>query len=956
MGFLTSNEETAAMELKKQWLNINGADRMILFEPDRDLLSDVIRRLGLTGTKVGCGTGVCGACSVLLDGKVVRSCTRKMKSVNPYSKIVTIEGVGTPTCLHPLQQAWITYGGVQCGFCTPGFIVSAKGLLDENPSPTREEVRNWFQKHRNVCRCTGYKPLVDAVMAAAKVLRGEATIDDISYQLPIDGNYYGDSVPRPTALAKVCGTCDYGDDIKLKLPPETLHAVIVQPKKAHHADILSIDYSEAEQMPGVVKVITAKDVKGDNRLQAYLAHKRSCIVAPTRPLICDKKIFRYGDVVALVAADTEQHARAAANAVKVELKPLPEHLTYLDAVLPGAIRVHEEYPNVFLKQPVHKGESLACDVIESSKHSAEGSFYSSREPHMSIEGDVAQAYWGEDGLLTIHCKAQALTRVRDGLAKGIGLEPSQIRVIENPTGASFGWAMTPGSFGLAAIAAMETGMPVTLSFTYEEHHHYSGKRCPAFINARIACDENGKLTALEYDAGVDHGPYADSGDGLAQRMSRFMGFPYYFPNVSGLVRLSSTNHNFGVAYRGFGSPQVYTASESLIDMLAEQAGIDPFEFRYRNIAREGQTNINSYPFRQYPMEEIMDKMHPYYERAVKKAATADTPEVRRGVGLAWGGYNVTGGKMDHATVAVSINPDDTFTQYNTWEDQGQGGDVGTVMHMLEAFKPLKLTPDRVKLVQNDSAICPDSGMAAGSRSHYMTGKATIIAAKKLLDAMRKPDGSYRNYDEMVAEGIEVKYFGRYENAIYDLPNIDPNTGVGDPTPAYTYGLFMAEVEVETATGITNVIGFTCVDDVGVIGNKASVDGQAYGGISHSIGFALKENYDDVKKHTNIYKSGIPYIKDIPDKIELIHCENPRDDGPFGSSGASEVYQSSGHAAILNGIYNATGVRIFELPATPEKVLSGIKTLAAGGTIAPPAKYYLGSELYDELDDLAANPV
>ena len=247
------------MQLRKLWLNINGADRMVVCDPEKDTLADLLRRLGLTGVKMGCGIGVCGVCSVLLDGKVVKACVKKMKSIPEFSKIVTIEGVGTPMHLHPLQQAFITYGGVQCGFCIPGFIVSAYALLQQNLNPTREDVRAWFKKNHNYCRCTGYKQIVDAVMAAARVMRGEATMEDIQFHGE-GKRYYNSKLPRPSALAKVCGTADYGEDVSMKMPGGTLYVAPVQPRITHHAKILSIDTSEAEKMPGVVRVITAKDV------------------------------------------------------------------------------------------------------------------------------------------------------------------------------------------------------------------------------------------------------------------------------------------------------------------------------------------------------------------------------------------------------------------------------------------------------------------------------------------------------------------------------------------------------------------------------------------------------------------------------------------------------------------------------------------------------------------------
>ncbi len=955
------------MRLRKTWLNINGANRMFICNPETDSLSDVLRRLGLTGTKVGCDTGVCGSCTVILNNKLVRACLRKISKVEEYSSVLTIEGIGTPTNLHPIQVAMMNNGAVQCGFCTPGFVVSSYALLLENKNPTREEVRDWFQKNLNVCRCTGYKQIVDAVMAAAKVMRGEATIADISFQDPEDKDYYGKPLVRPSALAKVCGLADYGDDQELKMPAETLHVAVVQPRIAHHAKILNIDTSEAEKMPGVVKIITHKELKaagGSNIMSEAQFHERTTVMVPSRKVLAEDKIHRWGDVVALAVADTKDHARAAAAKVKVEIERLPEYLNYLDAVMPDAIRIHEDTPNIFSMQPVLKGAALedpskVAEIIDDSAYRVEGSFYSSREPHLSIEGETLQAYFDEDGCLTVQCKSQGVFSVYARMGNPIGVPKEKLRIITNATGGSFGWSTNPGDIALVATAAVVTQMPVALSMTWEEYQHFTGKRSPCHSNGRLACDENGKITAAEFDFGMDHGAYSWGGDDKMTKPARFAFFPYFVPHAAGLVRVANTNHNYGVAYRSYGSPQAYTLSEALIDMLAKKAGIDPFEFRWRNIARSGQTNINSYPFRQYPMEEIMQKMRPHYERAVKEAKEKDTPELRRGIGLSWGGFNVTraGSSPDSASVAFELNPDNSITKYDTWADVGQGGDIGSLMVTLEAFKPLGITPDRIKLIQNDTKMCPDSGIAAASRSHYMNGNASIVAAEKMLNAMRKPDGSYRSYDEMVKESLPTRYDGSYETSTTPgLCRIDPNTGIGDPTPSYTYALNLAEVEVDTRTGKTRVIRFTCVDEVGKIGNIDAVNGQAYGGISHSIGFALTENYDDVKKHTNMAASGVPYIKDIPDDITVIHLENYCEDGPFGSSGASEAFQSSGHMAVLNAIDNACGVRIYEMPATKEKVKAGLDIISKGGKVLPPKKYFLGSDLYDELENMHANPV
>jgi aldehyde oxidoreductase len=249
--------------MQKKVLNINGMAKTVIADPEASL-GDVIRKqLLLTGTKVSCDDGHCGACSVIMDGKLTLACVTKMKRVPDGAKITTIEGIGAPEKLHALQMAFIKYGSAQCGFCIPGFIVSAKALLDEKPNPSREEVRTWFTKHHNACRCTGYKPIVDAVMDAAKAIRGEMSLKELEFQMPSDGRIWGSNYPRPTAVAKVTGTLDYGQDLGLKMPPGTLQLALVQ-AKVSHANILSIDTSEAEKMPGVFKVVTHKDVKGKN--------------------------------------------------------------------------------------------------------------------------------------------------------------------------------------------------------------------------------------------------------------------------------------------------------------------------------------------------------------------------------------------------------------------------------------------------------------------------------------------------------------------------------------------------------------------------------------------------------------------------------------------------------------------------------------------------------------------
>lgn len=940
------------MAIQRMTLIINGAERSFVCDPEESLAT-VIRRIGLTGTKVGCGTGQCGACELLVNGKLVRSCTKKMKTVEPYSKILTIEGIGTASHLHPLQLAWMAYGGVQCGFCTPGFIMSAYALLQVNDHPTRQEVRDWFQKNRNACRCTGYKPLVDAVMAAAKVMRGEMSREELIFKIPEDGRIYNTRYPRPAALGKVLGLTDYGADLAEKLPG-VLQAAVVLPG-VHHANILSIDTSEAEKAPGVVKVVTAKDVKGINRITMPINSPRAKGNGFERPIFNDKKIFRWGDIPALVLADTREHARAAAKLVKLELEVLPAYLTAVETFAEDAIPIHAEYPPVIVEQPVFYGNDPR-EEFEKSAYTVEGSFSTSRQPHMPIEPDTVQAYVDGDGVLVLHSKTLYLQFPIATISAGIGYPKEKIRVIENPTGGSFGYSFDPHTQAVVAVAALAAGRPVSLTLSYEEHMHITGKRLPSYTNARLGCDKDGRLNAAAFETLMDKGAYSILAHLYANKAVRFFGMPYRIPNVWGWGGVGMSNHAFGTAYRGAGSPQTQHVSEQLMDMLAEKAGIDPLEFRYRNVLTEGDEHYNGHTFTVYPMREILDKMRPKYEAALERARSVPDGTVKRGVGICCGAFNVTSDANDYCSITVELNKENGITVYSTWQDQGQGADIGTLTNCHEAFRELGIRPDQIKLVMNDTALPSVHGPSAGSRSHFMDGRAMVDGAGKLMDAMRKPDGTFRTYEEMAAEQIPTKYQG--VSMTHDITSpLDPNTGQGNPAPEYMFAAFLAEVDVDTQTGKVKVVSMHCVADVGVIGNYLAVDGQAYGGMSHMIGFALSEDYSDVKKHNSLIGAGFPYIDSVPDgeNFTVEYVQTPRPSNPFGSCGCAEVFQSSDHVAILNAIYHAVGVRIYSIPATPDKILEGIRLVQNGEEI-PNEPYYFGHDFYEKMDEIRANPV
>lgn len=911
----------------KRTFIVNGVARTVLVEEDETLASFLRERLLLTGCKIGCGQGHCGACNVIVDGKVTRSCITKLSRVRDNAEITTIEGIGTLSDMHPLQVAWMAHGCAQCGFCSPGFIMSAKGLLDQNQNPTREEVRNWFNMNRNLCRCTGYKPLIDAVMDAARVMRGEITKEDLVFK-PTEDSIVGTKYIRPSAAQKVTGTWDFGADDALKMPKDTLRLALVQ-ADVSHALLKGVDTSEAEKMPGVFKIITAKDVPGKNRINGLvmLPLNNKCD-GWDRPILCDEKIFQFGDAIAIVAADTEAHARAAAAAVKVDYEELPAYMNAMDAITEDAIEIHPGTPNAYYETNCIKGPEFDFD---SAPNVVEIESYCSRQPHLAIEPDCGYAYIDEDGMLTIHSKSIGLHLHMPMIADGIGVPMEKLRLVQNHTGGTFGYKFSPTNEAILGVAALVCQRPVSLVFNMYQNITYTGKRSPAFLHIKLAADENGKLLGLWGDNYVDHGPYSEFGDLLTHRLSQFVGAGYHIPSIRNKSQTVFTNHAWGSAFRGYGSPQSFMGSEIAIDVLAAQMGMDPFDIRELNCYKESEhsTIPTGYEPDVYCLEEMFQKARPLYEAGKKRVAeknAASDGRYKYGIGVATGVYGSGLDGVDSSQAYAELNADGTVTMYISWEDHGQGADMGALVSSHETLREAGFKPEQIRLVMNDTKITPNSGPAGGSRSQVMTGNACRLACENLLAAMKKDDGTYRTYDEMVADGLDTKYLGQWvATACADRP-IDQATAQGDPFSVYMYTIFLPEVCVDTETGKVKVEKFTCVADVGTIMNKLLVDGSFYGGLAQGIGLALSENFEDIEKDTSLLKCGIPYPNDVPDDIELHYVQTPRPNGPYGAAGCGEAPLDAPHPAILNAIYNATGARITQVPATPDVVKAALEAL------------------------------
>ena len=909
---------------------INGVQRTMMVNENETLATFLRERLLLTGCKIGCGEGHCGACNVIVDGKVARSCLMKLSKIKDGAEISTIEGIGTISDMHPLQVAWMAHGCAQCGFCSPGFIMTAKVLLDNNNAPTREEVRDWFQKNRNLCRCTGYKPLVDAVMDAARVYRREITKEDLVFK-PTGDSIIGTKYVRPSAAQKVMGTWDFGADDALKMPEGTLRLALVQ-ANVSHALLKGVDTAEAEKMPGVYKIITAKDIVaagGKNRINGLvmLPLNNKCD-GWDRPVLCDEKIFQFGDAIAIVAADTEAHARAAADAVKVDIELLPAYMNAMDAIAEDAIEIHPGVPNAYYETNCIKGPDIDFDA---APNVVEIESYCSRQPHLHLEPDCGYAYIDEDGMVTVHSKSIGIHLHMPMIADGIGVPMDKLRIVQNHAGGTFGYKFSPTNEAILGAAAKIIGKPVSLVFNQFQNITYTGKRSPGFMNIKLAADENGKLLGLWGNNYIDHGPYSEFGDLLTHRLSQFVGAGYDIPTIRNKSQTVFTNHAWGSAFRAYGSPQSFMGSEIAIDVLAAKMGMDPFDIRELNCYKESEKSTipTGYAPDVYCLEEMYKMARPLYEagkaRVAEKNAASDG-RYKYGIGVASGVYACGLDGVDASQAYAELNPDGTVTMYASWEDHGQGADMGVLVSAHETLRQAGIKPEQIKLVMNDTKYTPNSGPAGGSRSQVMSGNACRLAAENLIAAMKKEDGTYRTYDEMKAEGIETKVLGNWVCDYCATHPVDQATSQGEPFATYMYTLFLPEVCVDTQTGKVTVEKFTCVADVGTIMNKLLVDGSFYGGLAQGIGLALTEDFDDLTKHTSLKGCGIPYPKDIPDDIELHYLETPRPNGPYGAAGCGEAPLDAPHPAILNAIYNATGARITRIPALPEVVLAALKEL------------------------------
>ena len=868
---------------------LNGTPRRVIVDSQKSLLKVIREDLKLTGTKEGCSAGHCGTCAVLMDGEVVLSCRFPVAKAQG-KEITTIEGIGTLKNPHPLQLAFAKTGAIQCGFCTPGMILRAKSLLDKNLDPSRDEIKKALQPH--ICRCTGYQKIFEAVELAASYFRRETK----SIKLKLEGkNTIGKPVTRIDALEKATGTTVYAADIAV----DGCGYIKVLRSPHHHAKIIHIDKKEAEAIPGVLTVLTAEDVKGTNILK---------MAGDDQPILCGNKVRFIGDPVVAVVAASEEIASHALEKIEVTYEPLEPVLTPDEALKEGGVRVHDDRSNLFFEQPIihgdiGKGFSESDIVLDKS-------YTTQAVEHGYLENDSGVAFVNENGQLVVMAAGQNIHAHRKTIAEALGLALERVRVIQTPTGGAFGGKLDVSVGGMLGLAALKLNRPVKLVYTRSETFAATPKRHPFSMKVRVGAKKDGTLMALDFDVTADGGAYKSFSNSVTQRGVIHAQGPYRFPNAHVHGKAVYTTTAFKGAMRGFGVPQVAFAIESILDELASQLNMDPLALRMKNGFVKGDTTICGQVLdHTIGFQECMKTIQPLYEKALKEAKAKTTNEIKRGVGLGGVWFGPGRSAPDQSEAWAELLPNDSLQVWIGAADMGQGTDT---MFWQVAAETMGFPLEKVRVCTTDTEITPDGNFSAGSRQTYVSGKAVQMAVAELKKAM--DENKVKTYSEMKAKGLPTLYKA-VNKPVTSRP--DPKTGQGVPWETYSFGIQMAEVAVEVKTAKVDVLKITSVHDLGTVINIQNVEGQLHGGIAMGLGYALMEEFVYTKTDS-FAKLKIPRAKDMPD-MEVITLNIPRPKGPFGASGTAEYADVPTAPAIANGIYDACGARIRDLPITPEKM-------------------------------------
>ena len=940
-------------------LKVNGEDHSVAVK-DGETLLDVLRdKLRLTGTKKGCNLGVCGACTVLMDGEPKNSCLILASSCEG-AEITTIEGIARDGVLHPLQRAFLNHGAIQCGFCTPGMVMSALVLIKQNPDPTEEEIKEALSG--NLCRCTGYTRIIEAVK---NWNRYADTKEPPPHPEDLDQfETVGKSLPRVDAAAKVTGQAKFTADYYFKnmLYGKILHSPIP------HGRIKRIDTSEAEKLPGVKLVLTGKDIP-DITYGVSPARYDEYILAKDR-------VRHVGDEVAAVIAVDEETAEKALELIEVEYEELPAVFNPKDAIKEGAPQLHERYKNNINTVVDHhfgdieKGFAEA-DYVREEEFVGNHVYQNPIEPHASI------AYWEDDGAtLVLYSSTQVPHYVHYMVARVLDIPLGKIRVIRPPVGGGFGAkaGTTPLEL-IASIASKKTGRPVKMVYSRKEMFMFGRGRHKQYMKFKIGVKKDGKITAVESRIHLDGGAYSSFGVITAYYAGSMIPTLYHIPNYRYEGFRVMTNKPACGAMRGHGTPQPRFAFESLLSMIADDMGIDPIEIRLRNAMDPNTRTCNDLDIHSCEVKATLREVE---KRSHWREKYGKLPP-GKGIGIGCGGfvsgagYAIYRGQVQrssekeretfvkksvfpHANAIIKISEDGTVAVLLIQaSDIGQGS--STVLSQMCA-EALGISLHRVRIRTEDSDICPLDLGAYSSRTTLMGGNAVIMASKDVLKKVFATVEKLWGCDSQELEARDNQIFHKKDRSktmewaeaarkyfnkngpLVGTGWYKPPEGLGGDykgaavgtSPAYSFGSSVCECSVDLETGKVKIERFTDFHDCGTPINPQAVHGQVEGAIVMGSGETIMEEvvYDDKGNilNPNLHDYLLMTTKDAPEIFSGI-VESYEPEGPYGAKEVGEGATLPVLAAIAHAVANATGVWIKELPITAEKILKALKNKDIG---------------------------
>jgi CO/xanthine dehydrogenase Mo-binding subunit/aerobic-type carbon monoxide dehydrogenase small subunit (CoxS/CutS family) len=873
---------------------VNGVRHAVGVGPADTLLTVLRDQLGLTGTKNACEEGECGSCSAWLDGDPVCSCLVPAVQVDGRD-VRTVEALAADGRLDPLQDAFLAAGAVQCGFCTPGMLVAASDLLARSPHPGDDEIREALAG--TFCRCTGYAKVVEAVRLASG--RGTAPTARESARV-------GERARRADGTEKATGAFAYAGDLRAD---GMLHGVTVRSPHAS-ARIDSLDVSRAAAAPGVLAVLTAADVPGEPTHGLDL---------PDRPALAADVVRFEGEPVAVVAAETLEQARRAAELVDVEYEPLPAVTDVEDALLPGARRVHDG-GNVLRHVHIESGDPDTADADVW----VEAYYETPMQDQAALGLEAALALPTADGGVEVHASSQWIHADRRQIASCLGLPEEKVRVVLAGVGGAFGSREDVHAQLHASLLALATGRPVKIAYGREESFHGHVHRHPSRTWIRYGATSDGRLVAADVRLLLDGGAYASSSSAVVANAATFAAGPYEVPNVRIEATVLYTNNPPCGAMRGFGAPEVCFAYESAIDLLAERLGIDPVELRLRNAVRTGSV---------LPTGQVLTESAPVRE-VIERCAALPLPEgppragMRRGVGFALGFKNVafSEGFDDFAEAAVTLRAGaDGVAEAEVRTaavDAGHG-----LFTVLAQIARTELGVDRVLVVPADTATIGSAGSSSASRQTTMAGGAVLAACRSIRAEL--------GGDEDFLARSELPTITRTATYRHKPTTGFDEDGHGDVHVAFSFVAERAVVDVDEELGTVHVVEVAVVQDAGRVVDPHGAEGQVEGGVAMGLGLALTEELlveDGHVRNPSFATYLIPTALDVP-RVVAEFVEVPEPGAPYGVKGIGEHPTIAATPAIVAALRAATGRPLNRVPVTPEDLL-GLRPPAATGGRAP----------------------